>query len=419
MKRFKKITAMALVCALLMSMPALGASADTEPVASVNEPTLISEEQQEQNYASAAADFSMKLFQNSMDSQKNSVISPLSVYLALGMTANGAEENTLDQFESVLGGGKVSLEEINRNNAKLLYGLRSNEDRKLRIADSIWFDTAKELTVNQSFLNTNAQYYGAGIFQQDFKEPGTLDRINGWVSDNTEGKIPAILDEMDRDAIMYLINTGLFEANWMVPYDESQVEQGTFHAAGGGQNATFMTSKETYLKDGGAQGMLKYFRDGRLALAAVLPPAGQNVEQYVKSLTGEKWLSLMQSAGVEEANSHLPKFKFEYEKKLAEPLKQMGLTDAFDVQKADFTELGTYQNRNISVNEVLHKAFIEVDEAGAKAGAATAVEMIARMSMPVGEPVELWFDQPFVCAIVDTETNLPLFIGTVQNPTAE
>lgn len=104
MKRFKKITAMALVCALLMSMPALGASADTEPVASVNEPTLISEEQQEQNYASAAADFSMKLFQNSMDSQKNSVISPLSVYLALGMTANGAEENTLDQFESVLGG---------------------------------------------------------------------------------------------------------------------------------------------------------------------------------------------------------------------------------------------------------------------------------------------------------------------------
>ena len=98
MKRFKKITAMALVCALLMSMPALGASADTEPVASVNEPTLISEEQQEQNYASAAADFSMKLFQNSMDSQKNSVISPLSVYLALGMTANGAEENTLDQF---------------------------------------------------------------------------------------------------------------------------------------------------------------------------------------------------------------------------------------------------------------------------------------------------------------------------------
>ena len=122
---------------------------------------------------------------------------------------------------------------------------------------------------------------------------------------------------------------------------------------------------------------------------------------------------------MEEANSHLPKFKFEYEKKLAEPLKQMGLTDAFDVQKADFTELGTYQNRNISVNEVLHKAFIEVDEAGAKAGAATAVEMIARMSMPVGEPVELWFDQPFVCAIVDTETTLPLFIGTVQNPTAE
>ena len=419
MKSFKKVTAAALICALLMSMPGLGALASTEPVATLEEPALVNTDQEQKNYTSAAADFSIKLFQNSMDSQKNSVISPLSVYLALGMTANGASHETLNQFESVLGGGKVSLEEINRYNSELIYALRSNDDRKLRIADSIWFDTAKDLTVNQSFLDKNSQYYGAGIFQQNFKDPATMEQINGWVSDNTEGKIPAILDEMDQDAIMYLINTVLFEANWMVPYNESQVAPGTFHAASGDQNATFMTSKETYLKDGGAQGMMKYFKDGRMALTAVLPPAGLSAEQYVKSLTGDKWLSLMESAGVEEANSHLPKFKFEYEKKLAQPLQQMGLTNAFDVQKADFTELGSYTNRNISVNEVLHKAFIEVDEAGAKAGAATAVEMIARMSMPVGEPVELWFDQPFVCAIVDTETNLPLFLGVVQNPTAE
>ena len=86
-----------------------------------------------------------------------------------------------------------------------------------------------------------------------------------------------------------------------------------------------MTSKETYLKDGGAQGMMKYFKDGRMALTAVLPPAGLSAEQYVKSLTGDKWLSLMESAGVEEANSHLPKFKFEYEKKLAQPLQQLSL----------------------------------------------------------------------------------------------
>ena len=129
------------------------------------------------------------------------------------MTANGASHETLNQFESVLGGGKVSLEEINRYNSELIYALRSNDDRKLRIADSIWFDTAKDLTVNQSFLDKNAQYYGAGIFQQNFKDPATMEQINGWVSDNTEGKIPAILDEMDQDAIMYLINTVLFEAN--------------------------------------------------------------------------------------------------------------------------------------------------------------------------------------------------------------
>ncbi len=418
MKRLEKVTATALLCAMLMSMPLAAGGPTAQAAALPEEPTPISAEKEAQNYASAAADFSMKLFQNSMDSKENSVISPLSVYLALGMTANGADKETLSQFESVLGGGKVGLDEINRQNAELLYELRSNDSRKLRIADSIWFDTAKDLMVNQSFLNTNAKYYGAGINQQDFKDPATLGKINGWVSDNTDGKIPSIIDKMDQDAIMYLINTVLFEANWMVPYNENQVEPGTFHAADGDKNATFMTSKETYLKDGGAQGMMKYFKDGRMALTAILPPAGQSAEQYVKTLTGDKWLALMQSADITQANSHLPKFKFAYEKKLAEPLKKMGLSNAFDMQKADFTKLGTYTNRNISVNEVLHKAFIEVDEAGAKAGAATAVEMIARMSMPVGEPVELWFDKPFVCAIVDTETNLPLFIGTVQNPEA-
>lgn len=421
MTRLKKITAAALICALLVGTPGMSAltSHAAEESTQTAQTAPVNNEQEKKNFNAAAADFSMKLFQKSMDAKENSVISPLSVYLALGMTANGADKETLSQFQSVLGGGKVTLDEINRNNSELLYALRSNEDRKLRIADSIWFDTNKDLTVNQSFLNTNAKYYGAGIFQKDFKNADAIKQINNWVSENTDGKIPTILDKMDQDAIMYLINTVLFEANWMVPYSEGQVAPGTFHTTDGDKGATFMTSKETYLKDGGAQGMMKYFKDGRLALTAILPPSGQSAQQYVNTLTGDKWLALMQSGTGEEANSHLPKFKFSYEKKLAEPLKQMGLSNAFDMQKADFTKLGTYTNRNISVNEVLHKAFIEVDEAGAKAGAATAVEMIARMSMPIGEPVELWFDKPFVCAIVDTETNLPLFLGVVQNPAAE
>ena len=418
MRTMKKATAAALVCAMLLALPGVAHGTDVQaaPQPDTAETTINNPDMEKQRYSSAAADFSMKLFQNSLSAEQNTVISPLSVYLALGMTANGADGQTLKEFESVLGNGKASLEEVNRSNAELLYALRSNDDRKLRIANSIWFDTAKELHVNQPFLNTNAQYYGAGVYQQNFKDAATLGKINGWVSDNTEGKIPSIIDKVDDDAVMYLINTILFEAEWMAPYHQGQVEAGTFHAKGGDKNASFMTSTETYLKDGGAQGMMKYFKDGRLALAAILPPAGQSAEQYVQTLTGGKWLALMQSGGAAQAQAHLPKFKFEYETKLAQPLQKMGMAEAFSVPQANFKTLGYYENRNISIDEVFHKAFIEVDEAGAKAGAATAVAMVARMSMPVEEPVELWFDKPFLCAIVDTETNLPLFLAAVQNP---
>lgn len=416
MKTMKKITAAALICALLMSMPGLGSLAAS---AQEENTMTISADQEKQNFNSAAADFSFKLFQNSLKEGENTVISPLSVYLALGMTANGADGNTRSQFETLLGGGKSSMEEINRNSAELLYNLRSNEDRTMRISNSIWFDTAKALHVNQPFLETNAKYYGAGVFQQNFKDAATLNQINNWVKTSTDGKIPSIIDKMDDDAIMYLINTILFEANWMNPYPENKVEKGTFHAPGSDVQATFMTSEETYLNKDGAKGMLKYFRDGHTALAAILPPDGMSADNYVKSLTGDKWNALLGSENGTRANAHLPKFKFEYDIKMAPLLQKMGLTDAFSVRDADFKTLGTYENRNISINEVLHKAFIEVDEAGAKAGAATAVEMIARMSMPIGEPVELKFDKPFVCAIVDTDSGLPIFLATIQKPAVE
>lgn len=415
MRTMKRVTAAALICALLMTMPGLGSLAAS---AQEENTTAISTEQEKKNFNSAAADFSFKLFQNSLEAGKNTVISPLSVYLALGMTANGADGNTRSQFESLLGGGKSSLDEINRNAAELLYNLRSDENRTLRLSNSIWFDTAKALHVNQPFLQTNAKYYGAGVFQQNFKDPATLQQINNWVKTSTDGKIPSIIDKMDDDAIMYLINTILFEAGWMEPYSENNVKKEPFHAPDGDVQATFMTSTEQYLNQGGAKGMLKYFRDGHTALAAILPPDGMSADNYVKSLTGDKWTALLNSEDGRRANAHLPKFKFDYDVKMAALLQKMGLTDAFSVRDADFKTLGTYENRNISINEVLHKAFIEVDEAGAKAGAATAVEMIARMSMPIGEPVELKFDKPFVCAIVDTDSGLPLFLATVQNPTA-
>ena len=365
--------------------------------------------------AAAAADFGVRLFQNSMEEGKNTLISPLSVLYALAMTTNGAEGETLSQMEQVLG---MDVDNLNSYMLAYLDLLPESKDYKMSLANSIWFKDDPNFAVEQSFLQTNADYYGAGAYKAAFDE-GTRNDINNWVKEHTDGMIPEIIDEIPDEAIMYLVNALAFDAKWADEYEEHQIREGSFTMEDGTrQDVDMMHSEEyTYLEDDLATGFIKYYKDRRYAFVAMLPNEGVTVSQYVDSLTGEHLRDLLNNPQDVTVFASIPKFETEYDIEMSEVLQEMGITDAFDWRVADFSGLGTYNvdGMNICINRVLHKTFISVTEQGTRAGAATAVEMVAEGAAEIIEYKEVVLDRPFVYMLIDCETNLPFFIGTMMN----
>ncbi|MBQ7153880.1 MAG: serpin family protein [Clostridia bacterium] len=360
--------------------------------------------------AADAGDFALELLRQNYAAGDNVLLSPLSVLAALSMTANGAKGQTLSQMEQTLG---FELDELNRFFRSYLDAL-ATPDSKLRLADSVWFSNRGGFTVNKDFLQTNADYYGADIFSAPFDE-GTLKDINSWVSRKTNGMIENILDEIPVNAVMYVINALAFEAEWEETYDSNQIFDGVFTTAGGNERtATFMHSDEhLYLQDEGASGFVKYYSGGRYAFAALLPDEGVSTEEYLSTLTGEKLLKMLQDPTRATVVVSMPKFEVRFKADLAQVLKKMGMSDAFDEAKADFTGLGQLQGANVYIGRVLHETFISVAEKGTRAGAATAVEMVGKAAP--GDQYYVTLDRPFIYLLFDTQTQIPFFIGTLAD----
>jgi serpin B len=365
--------------------------------------------------ADAATDFGVRLFQTSMEEGKNTLISPLSVLYALAMTANGADGETLAQMQQVLG---MDSDDLNCYMLAYMDLLPEAEEYKMSLANSIWFKDDPNFTVNESFLQTNADYYGSSIYKAAFDE-GTRNDINNWVKEHTDEMIPEILDEIPDEAIMYLVNALAFEAQWDDVYDEFQVRDGIFTKEDGTkQDVEMMHADEyKYLSDDLATGFIKYYEGRKYAFAALLPNEGITVQQYVDSLTGSHLQKMLGDPEEIQVFTCIPKFESEYDIEMSEVLQEMGMTDAFDWRIADFSKLGTYNvdGMNICISRVLHKTFISVAEQGTKAGAATAVEMVAEGAAEIQEYREVILDRPFVYMLIDCETNLPFFIGTMMD----
>ena len=360
----------------------------------------------------AVTDFAIRLFKASEESGKNTLISPLSVLCALSMTANGAKEETLAQMESVLG---MTVDELNIYLYSYMKNLPQGEKYKLNLANSIWFTDDESFTVNRDFLQTNADYYGADIYKSPFDEK-TCKEINNWVKNNTDEMIPKILNEINSDAVMYLVNALAFDAEWAEIYKESAVRYGKFTKEDGStQNVEFMYNTESrYIEDNNATGFMKYYKEGKYAFVALLPNEGVSVSEYISSLDGEALSEMFANSQIATVRTCVPKFESEYEVEMSEILVKMGIVDAFDGGTADFTGLGTSTAGNIFINRVLHKTFISVDEKGTKAGASTVVEMDPESAPPV-DIKKVYLDRPFVYMLVDCENNIPFFIGTMMD----
>lgn len=367
----------------------------------------------------ALTDFAVRLFRAANETDRNTLISPLSVVYALAMTANGARGETLAQMKDALGmdvGG-----DWNETLNALRQSLNRQEGSRLDMANSIWFTQNSRFTPEQDFLQCNADYFGAELYRAPFDD-STLQAINNWVKEKTHDMIPEILDRIPEEADMYLVNALAFEAEWAEPYDEYAVLEGNFTLSDGTvKDVDFLWSSEgAFLPDGNARGFIKYYKGGRYAFAALLPDEGVRLEDYVASLTGERLYQLLSRPKLVSVTAAVPKFEADYDTELSAVLKTLGMTDAFDEDLADFSALG-HGDGNLYIGRVLHKTFISVGEKGTRAGAATVVEMPEATSAepePVPEPERVILDRPFVYMLVDLETGAPFFIGTMLDPAA-
>jgi len=360
-------------------------------------------------FITGMADFSIELFKRSQTDKENSLISPLSVMLALAMTANGAGNDTLTQMEALLGSG-IKMDELNKYLFRYARSLPNQEKSKFTIANSIWFRDNNGMKVIPEFLQMNADYYGASAYGAPFDRQTVRD-INNWVDKNTNGMIKEIIDEIAPNNMLFLINAIMFDAEWHQIYYEIDVRKRDFTDINGIiSNIDFMYGSEyLYLEDGMATGFLKPYAGGAYSFAALLPNEEASVETYIGQLTGESFLDVINSAQIGLVITAMPKFEYEYEISMIGALKEMGITDAFDDTKADFSRMA---DMPVFISEVLHKTFISVDERGTKAGAVTIVSGDAGGAMP--EPKYVLLDRPFVYAIIDNATNLPIFIGTLM-----
>ena len=364
----------------------------------------------------AVADFGVRLFQESQVNGKNILISPVSVLCALGMTANGAHGDTLSQMEEVFG---MPIGELNEYLYTYVKNLPMGKKYKLNIANSMWFkETVTGL--KRSFLQMNADYYKGDIYSFSFGDRVVQD-INLWVSEKTDGMIKDILDEGNSEEEVFLVNALAFHSEWQEIYREDQVKKGVFTMEDGQkQDAIMMYSTEgLYLEDEKAEGFVKYYADQKYAFAALLPENGVSISEYVSTLTGRRLMDILDHGQKIAVSAAVPKFETDYHAQMKDTLVKMGIYDAFNSATSDFSEMLDLEENHFNrfnIDEVVHQTYFALDEEKTKAGAATVVMgTTAGADMTEAESeIRIYLNRPFVYMLIDCDTKLPLFIGTMM-----
>ncbi len=352
---------------------------------------------------------------------ENPVLSPLSAYLCLAMLMPGANENTKAEFEKILGADWDYVSALAADIAAQLE--KTGGSTKLDLANSIWTDDDKAV-IEEEWLKTVKAYFGPDIYSADLPSDGALKAINKWVNDKTNGMIPKLHDEnYDKDTIMVLLNALYMKAEWAHKFDaESTYDREFTKADGSAVTVPFMNmyeAYESYIKTEDAEGIMLPYDDGRLAFIALKPGSG-DARGYASSLTGAKLKELIAAAKADTfVTVNMPKFSTGYSVYLTDALKAMGMTDAFDPDLADLSGAGRGVDGPLYISYVFQKVKVDVNEEGTEAAAVTEIATAERCALPADEPIVLTFDKPFVYAIVDTETGVPLFAGVMENPEAK
>ena len=344
--------------------------------------------------------------------EPNVFISPLSVSMALNMALNGAAGSTADELHAALHEAGYSQEDINAYSRELREALMKVDPKtKIGIANSIWY--RREETLRAPFLEANRTYYNAEVSPLDFSSPQSPKQINDWCAQQTNGKIPQIVNQIPADAFLYLINAVYFKGTWAQTFDREETAKAKFHKADGSTQDVDMMHQQDDFRYGSndvCRLLEMRYGNGAFGMVIMLPQEGKSTRDVMASLNSEMWKQMEQHS-TEKVNLYLPRFRAECKYDLSKSgLPELGVKAAFSPQ-ADFTGISA---RPLRISGVIHKTFVEVNESGTEAAAATSVQM-ELMSMPIEEkePILFRVDRPFVFAIRERSTGLILFIGEI------
>ncbi|MEO0102164.1 MAG: serpin family protein [candidate division WOR-3 bacterium] len=357
--------------------------------------------------------FGLALFSELLagESNKNILISPPSIAIALIMTYNGAEGETKQAMAKTLGLEGIALAQLNQEMKKIHQRLKSRDEKiKIEVANSLW--ARKGISFRQDFLKRNKEFFSAEIKSLDFSQ-AAIKEINRWVEKKTKGKIREIIEKIEGNAVLFLINAIYFKGKWQKEFAKNKTKEDIFFGPKGPEKVFMMnqSGRFPYLKKEICQAVSLPYGKGDISIYLFLPDTNRTISELVQWLKGEKWEDLMGEFREMEGDISLPRFQMEYEKSLKDVLKEMDMAIAFDPYKADFT--GMRKEGELFINDVRHKTFIKVDEEGTEAAGATSVE-IALTAVP--DRFSIVFNRPFFFALQDNRTGLLLFTGIVSEP---
>ena len=361
----------------------------------------------ENKVIAASNDFAFDLFRtgNADQHQANVFISPLSASMALGMTANGANGPTYDEMIAALRLNGASREEIDDGYKTLISLLRGLDPKtNFTIANSIWYD--RTFPFNASFLDDSKKYFDAEVAGLDFGSPSTLNTINEWVSSQTNDKIPAILDKIDPGEVMFLINAIYFKGIWQKQFDKSKTADAPFQNADGTISTVPMMAREAGVQAVSNPGYTAVdlpYGNSAFTMTVILPHG--DIDAFAESFDQSKWNDLVSSLHETEMPVYLPRFRIEWKRALKEDLQQLGMRLAFTA--ADFTRMSP-RGQDLFITRVLQKTYVDVDEQGTEAAAATAVGIGVTSAPPTFRA-----DRPFMVVIRERFSGTILFIGKI------
>jgi serine protease inhibitor len=347
--------------------------------------------------------------------QRNLLISPASIEIALGMVYAGATGETAEAMSRVLGIDNASREVALKEFADLRKTLENpGKGVTLKVANAAWIDDS--IRLNRKFSADLADTFQTKLATVHFDDPSIISRINGWASDATEGKIGRLLENPPVPP-MFLANAVYFHAAWSSPFSKQSTQEQRFYPADGSNKMVQMMHQKGffgYAKSEGYSVVALPYTDHRFAMYCFLPDKG-GVDTVLEELKKSPWSELSDTLRPTAGSVALPRFKFEYGASLNQPLSKLGMGIAFDGQRAQFEGMVDGPLR-LYIGGVLHKTFVEADEAGTTAAAVTGIQMRATAIMRPNDEFNLVFDRPFITAIVDETNRAMLFLGIVGEP---